>query len=257
MNVRFFLSSSSEQLPIGKALEANLAADGFEPTLWSREAHGASQYNLEALLGQAASSDFAIFVFAPDDQVTIRGKKFGVVRDNVLFELGVFIGKLGRDRCFIVRVVEPPMRLPSDLDGLTALEYDHRRSDENLRRSLGPVTTTIADLARTVAAAAASGLSDNELRLLQSSKDPSMPSNQAFKAFGSTPAAWDDRLCMRFVRLLELDLIKSTGSTEIETTRRGHLLSEQRGVVERAKTGSKPALKAGVGRRPSRRVRDS
>jgi len=226
VSIRFFLSSSSEQLRIGQALEANLVAEGFEPTLWSREAHGASQYNLEALLGEAASSDFAIFVFTPDDQVVIRGETFSVVRDNVLFELGLFIGILGRDRCFIVRDTKLPMRLPSDLDGLTLLKYDGQRSDENHRRSLGPVTTTIADQARKVAAVAASEFSDNDLKLLQSCKDISMPSNQAFKAFGSMPSAWDDKLCMRFLRLLERGLIKCTGPTEIESTRKGQLLSD-------------------------------
>jgi len=53
-----------------------------------------------------------------------------------------------------------------------------------------------------------------------------MPSNQAFKAFDSTPTAWDDKLCMRFLRLQERGLIKVTGPTEIETTRKGNLLSE-------------------------------
>jgi Predicted nucleotide-binding protein containing TIR-like domain len=228
MSIRFFLSSSSEQLPIAKALEANLAADGFEPTLWSREAHGASQYNLEALLAEARTSDFAVFVFAPDDQVSIRGEVFSVVRDNVLFELGLFIGALGRDRCFIVRSAEGPMRLPSDLDGLTPLTYDHRRSDENVRRSLGPVTTTIAELARKTAVAAASAFTNNDLKLLQACKDLSTPSNQAYKAFGSMPAAWDDALCMRFLRLLEHGLITRIGASEVESTRKGDLLSQAR-----------------------------
>jgi Predicted nucleotide-binding protein containing TIR-like domain len=226
MRMRFFLSSSSEQLQIAKALEANLSQEGFEPTLWSREAHRASEYNLEALLREASSSDFAVFVFAPDDQVTIRGGSFSVVRDNVLFELGLFIAALGRNRCFIVRGAEQPMRLPSDLDGLTMVKYDHQRSDGNFRRSLSPVTTIIADLARNIAVAAQSEFTDNDLKLLQSCKDLSMPSNQAFKAFGSMPAAWDDKLCMRFLRLLEHGLIKRTGATEIEVTRKGRLLSE-------------------------------
>lgn len=227
MNTRFFLSSSSEQLPISKALEANLAEEKFEPTLWLREAHGASQCNLEALLREATASDFAVFVFAPDDEVSIRGEKFGAVRDNVLFELGLFIGVIGRERCFIVCPAEVSMRLPSDLDGVTLLN-DHRRSDENPRRSLGPVTTTIADLARKLAVAAASEFSDNDLKLLQSCEHPSMPSNQAFKAFGAMPTTWDDKLCMRFLRLLEQGLIRRTGTTEIESTRKGHLLSDHK-----------------------------
>ena len=226
MKIRFFLSSSSEQLPVAKALEANLTGEGFEPTLWSREAHGASQYNLEALLSEAKSSDFAIFLFTPDDEVTIRGNVFSVVRDNVLFELGVFIGVLGRNRCFIVQSIERPMRLPSDLEGITTLKYDPRRSDQNLRRSVGPIVTTLTDLALTTAKAAESEFTINDLKLLQSCRNLSMPSNQACKAFGFMPSAWDDKLCMRFVRLLERGLIKSTGPTEVETTRSGNLLTE-------------------------------
>lgn len=224
MSIQFFISSSSEQLSIAKAIESTLSAEGFEPTLWSREAHGASQDNLEALLAQAAATDFAVFVFAPDDQVSKQGGSIGVVRDNVLFELGLFVGALGRDRCFIVREANVVMHKPSDLEGLTDLHYS-RRSDGNLRRSLGPATTAIAERVHHVASSMASDFSNNDLKLLRSCIDTSMPSNQAFKAFGSMPAAWDDKLCMRFVKLLERDLIKSTGATEVEATRTGQLLS--------------------------------
>ena len=168
MKLRFFLSSSSEQRDVAKALEANLAAEDFEPTLWTREAHEASQYNLEALLSETKSSDFAVFVFAPDDQATIRGAVVSVVRDNVLFELGLFIGALGRDRCFIVLPTEQSIHLPSDLAGLTTLKYALGRSDGNFRRSLGPVATSIADLARATAGAAASEFTANDLKLLRS-----------------------------------------------------------------------------------------
>lgn len=224
MSVKFFISSSSEQRSVGTALESTLSDEEFEPTLWCREAHGASQYNLEALLAHAAATDFAVFVFAPDDQVSMRGESFGVVRDNVLFELGLFVGALGRDRCFIVREAEVPMHMPSDLEGVTDLHYS-RRSDGNLRRSLGPPTTAIAERVRHVASSMVSDFSNNDLKLLRCCKDTSSPSNQAFKAFGSKPSAWDDKLCMRFVRLLERDLIKSTGPTEVEATRKGRMLS--------------------------------
>jgi hypothetical protein len=224
MPTRFFLSSSSEQLPVAKAIESNLAAEGFEPTLWSREAHAASEYNLEALIRETRSSDFAVFVFAPDDRVIVRGEEYYSVRDNVLFELGVFMGALGRNRCFLVQDTEKPLRLPSDLEGINTLKYDLQRSDQNLRRSMGPLVTVIRELALAVSKAAQSEFSGNDLRLLRSCKDLSMPSNQAHKAFGSAPLAWDDRLCMRFLRLLEKRLIRTNGPTEIETTRSGNLL---------------------------------
>jgi hypothetical protein len=225
MKYRFFVSSSSEQKGIGEALEKNLKKAGFEPTLWCRDAHEAAKYNLEALINHTKTSDFAVFVFAPDDRATIRGQVVSVVRDNVLFEFGLFNGALGRDHCFIVHGIERPPRLPTDLDGLTTLQYYERRSDGDLSRALGPATTSIAKLAHATAGAAASQFTDNDLRLLRSCSALSMPSNQAYKAFGSAPAAWDDKLCMRFIRLQEHGLIKRTGDTEVETTGRGNLLA--------------------------------
>lgn len=224
--IRFFLSSSSEQLPIAKALEANITEEGFEPTIWSRGVHSPSQYNLEALLKVASFSDFAIFIFAPDDEATMRGEKFSVVRDNVLFELGLFIGILGRDHCFIVQSSEPSMRWPSDLHGITAVKYQPR-SDGNLSRAVGPVLTTIVNYVLETTRIKVSKFTNNDLKLLQSCKYPSMPSNQAAKAFGSTPDASVDKLCMRFVHLLEHGLIKSAGATEIEATLKGNMVSTE------------------------------
>jgi predicted nucleotide-binding protein len=47
-------------------------------------------------------NDFGILVFSPDDVSTIRGTTAVVPRGNVIFEAALFIGKHGRDRCFIV-----------------------------------------------------------------------------------------------------------------------------------------------------------
>jgi predicted nucleotide-binding protein with TIR-like domain len=36
-------------------------------------------------------------------------------RDNIVFELGLFMGRLGRERTFIVRPASGPLKIPSDL----------------------------------------------------------------------------------------------------------------------------------------------
>jgi predicted nucleotide-binding protein len=140
MEYRVFLSSSSEQLDVAKALEANLTTEGFEVTLWSRDAHQASQYNLDALLARTTAVDFAVFLFVPDDQATVHGEQVSLVRDNVVFEAGLFMGALGRDRCFIVRAADAPMHVPTDLTGFTMLTFDPRRSDNSLSRSLHAIS---------------------------------------------------------------------------------------------------------------------
>jgi len=70
----------------------------------------------------------------------MRGKDNGAVRDNVLFELGLFIGRLGKDRNFIIlpKGYEENLHRPTDLLGLTPALYEPNRQDENLQAALGP-----------------------------------------------------------------------------------------------------------------------
>jgi predicted nucleotide-binding protein len=87
--------------------------------------------------------DFAIFVFTPDDQLQMRGETRPVARDNVLFELGLFIGQLTRKRSFVVHPSGKAVSLPSDLAGITTAAYDPDKP--NLAASLGPVCQKIRD----------------------------------------------------------------------------------------------------------------
>ncbi len=49
-----------------------------------------------------------------DGYVTIsREKKQAAPRDNVVFELGMFMGCLGRERCFVVNEEGADLKLPS------------------------------------------------------------------------------------------------------------------------------------------------
>jgi predicted nucleotide-binding protein len=69
--------------------------------------------------------DFAIFVVTPDDQIDIRGKQFCATRDNVIFEIGLFMGGLGVERVIFVSAVNAAdFRLPSDLNGITYATYE-------------------------------------------------------------------------------------------------------------------------------------
>lgn len=90
------------------------------------------------------SSHFGLFVFAPDDITRIRDQNLSTVRDNVIFELGLFIGKLGRERCFIITPrLDSTFHLPTDLLGITPGTYEPNRQDNNLVASLGPACNRI------------------------------------------------------------------------------------------------------------------
>ncbi len=71
-----------------------------------------------------------------------RNKAGQQPRDNVLFELGLYMGKLGRDRTFIVHERKAPIDLPSDLAGITPATFA-RRVDNNMHAALGPVCTQL------------------------------------------------------------------------------------------------------------------
>jgi predicted nucleotide-binding protein len=77
--------------------------------------------DLQKVLEEA---DFAVLVATPDDMVTSRGKEQSAPRDNVVFELGLVIGALSRSRSFLLCGRGVDMKLPTDLLGLTPLEYD-------------------------------------------------------------------------------------------------------------------------------------
>lgn len=102
-----------------------------EVTVW-KNGFSLSSATIEALITKAETVDFAIFIFTPDDLATIRERATHVVRDNVLFELGLFIGTLGKERCFIVKPRGVALHFPTDLLGLTPADYDGERSDNNL-----------------------------------------------------------------------------------------------------------------------------
>jgi predicted nucleotide-binding protein len=120
---RLFIGSSTEGLPIAREIQSALRNDPVDVIVWTDTVFGASRYLIEDLESQVKGADFAALVFGPDDSVTSRAATLDAPRDNVIFELGLFLGVLGRRRTFFVRPVGANLKIPSDLLGLTPLEY--------------------------------------------------------------------------------------------------------------------------------------
>lgn len=135
---KIFIGSSVEGLNIAYAVQQNLKHDA-EITVWDQGVFELSQTIIESLIAILEKCDFAIFVFSPDDITRIRKKQFLSVRDNVIFELGMFIGKLGRHRSFIIMPDKPAFHIPTDLLGITAGKYDTSRTDGSFQAATGPV----------------------------------------------------------------------------------------------------------------------
>ena len=122
-----FIGSSTEGLEIGRHLQLDLERAGAcMVTRWDQGVFQASTYTIHRLEEAARRADFAILIATADDTVTTRGGTQNVARDNVVFELGLFIGALGLERTFIVADRTTDLQLPSDLAGLTWLPYTSR-----------------------------------------------------------------------------------------------------------------------------------
>lgn len=143
MKMRIFIASSVEGLDVAYAVQENLEYY-FEITVWPQGVFEPSKTSIETLSEQAEMFDAAIFVFTPDDEVITRNEPKDSARDNVIFELGLFIGSLGRGRCFIIKPRSfSNLDLPTDLLGITSAEYEDGRSDGNLCAALGPSSNKI------------------------------------------------------------------------------------------------------------------
>ena len=125
-----FVGSSKESLPIARAIQSNLDYDDFLVRLWTDGVFGASQFPIIDLEKQVREADFAALVLGPDDEVLSRNKKSDAPRDNVIFELGLFMGALSHERTFMIIPREYDIKIPTDLLGLTHLSYRSGESDD-------------------------------------------------------------------------------------------------------------------------------
>jgi hypothetical protein len=84
-----------------------------------------------------------VLVLTPDDWTTSRGERALSPRDNVIFELGLFMGRLGRTRTFIVHQTGAQVKMPSDLAGVTTAQYDWPREDGSHADAVGAACDAI------------------------------------------------------------------------------------------------------------------
>lgn len=138
-----FVGSSVEGLPIVEAIVVNLEHT-CEVVPWTTM-FGPGEYTLEALESNLDGFDFAVLVLTGDDVVGSRGALSNAPRDNVLVELGLFMGKLGRRRTMIVTDRSIDLKLPTDLAGLTHASYSPHRNG-NYRAAMGAACVRIKDV---------------------------------------------------------------------------------------------------------------
>jgi predicted nucleotide-binding protein len=97
---------------------------GLNPIILHEQPNGGKTI-IEKFEAHAAEVYFAVVVMTPDDvahQVSKAVVKEARARQNVVFEFGYFIGKLGRKN--VVAIKEESVAVPSDMDGVIYLPLD-------------------------------------------------------------------------------------------------------------------------------------
>ncbi|MDZ7872468.1 MAG: nucleotide-binding protein [Rhizobium sp.] len=109
--------------PVAHAFAARLEAEGVNVRKWTEGVFKLNDHSMESLEVQLDLMDFALAIFSPDDKVRSRKKEQSAPRDNTVFELGLFAGKIGRERSFFVVPKGKQIKIPSDLAGITSARY--------------------------------------------------------------------------------------------------------------------------------------
>lgn len=125
MKKKLFIGSSKESIKIAEQVKAYLVkecSEWLEVSMWNE--NGIFELNkstLDNLKDFSRRYDYGVFIADADDKLWFRRKKYKVSRDNVTFELGMFIGALGLNRAFIL--ASEKIKLPSDMNGNTIPFY--------------------------------------------------------------------------------------------------------------------------------------
>tara|TARA_R110002020_G_scaffold61545_5_gene165517 strand:+ start:446 stop:1546 length:1101 start_codon:yes stop_codon:yes gene_type:complete len=122
---KIFIGSSNKGLQVARDVREQLH-EIADCTIWNEGVFGLSQGTLEAIVN--IEVDYAILVLTPDDLLQKKESQKQAPRDNVIFECGFFIGKIGRERTFMIYDYSSKMDLPSDLAGITLAGYDRSQT---------------------------------------------------------------------------------------------------------------------------------
>jgi predicted nucleotide-binding protein len=130
---KIFVISSKEGIEVAREVRKNLDGDDMQVHLWDHDTFMISDYPISSLEDAIERCDFTIAVAQADDVLITREETHKVPRDNVHFEYGISVGRLGRDRSFLLVRADTKVKLASDLAGLTTLRYQGDEKDKMKR----------------------------------------------------------------------------------------------------------------------------
>lgn len=134
MKRKLFIGSSTEGLENAKLIKKEIekqCGDWIDISIWNEgNIFELNSSTLDSLIKCTMLYDYAILVASNDDIINYRGTQKSAARDNIIFEAGLFLGAIGKNRTFIV--VDKNIGLPSDINGITIIFYDQNISCDDI-----------------------------------------------------------------------------------------------------------------------------
>ncbi len=116
-----FIGSSGRGLPVAELVKKHLS-DFADCKIWNEDVFDYGKATFETLMELLSFFEYGVMVGTADDYTeSSKGTKDMETRDNVLFELGLFYGRLGREKVFFMK--ERGAKTPSDLHGITLPDF--------------------------------------------------------------------------------------------------------------------------------------
>ena len=102
-----------------------LRGRGFIARVWDERLFRQGESTFDGLLRITREEvEFGVFVWGASDVLINANQPVAAPRDNVVFETGLFLGALGKDRTFMVVDQEIEIKIPTDFNGITRAYYD-------------------------------------------------------------------------------------------------------------------------------------
>jgi len=120
-----FIGSSSEGLQIAQEIQAGLRHDNVVPKVWTDNVFVPGHGTMEDLEECIQTADFGVLVCTKDDKILNESRDVDMYapRDNVILELGMYLGALGKRRTLLVTHRTKALKIPTDLLGITLIDY--------------------------------------------------------------------------------------------------------------------------------------
>lgn len=120
---KIFIGSSTAGYPIARKVKQHLSSIA-DCHLWKDDGMWeTNRSTFDNLLRMVSFFDFGVFVATADDLTMGKDDKIVIEpRDNVVLEMALFLGGLGKDKSFLI--VENGIKLPTDFDGIYMPRFD-------------------------------------------------------------------------------------------------------------------------------------